>query len=286
MLRMFTMQEHRFQFAAMTTPCSISLVDACPRQANIIAQQIMLRTRALERKYNFHNPDSWLNRVINQRRSNRVAVDAEAASVLEKVWMLSTSTVDRFDISIATLNHAAKEHPGVCRETLREELSAAMGTHCWRVNGYWLEFDDARTRLDLGGVIKEFAVDKAAELAAGAGGGSLISFGGDVRVQGRKANGDLYRVGVKNPDAPEQLLMSLALENVAITTSGNYERQEHIISDTPATSALSATVIAEDALTAGVYSTSLMLDVETTLPDEMKCVVVDKHRQVYSNLAA
>ena len=280
------MQEFRFQFAAMTTPCHVSLVDACPKQAAAIAQQIMLRTRALERKYNFHNPDSWLNRVINQRRSRRVAVDAEAASVLEQVWQLSTSTADRFDISIATLNQATKHNPGVCRDALRDDLTDAMGTHCWRVDGHWLEFDDARTRLDLGGVIKEFAVDKAAELAADAKGGSLISFGGDMRVQGRKANGDLYRVGVKNPDAPEQMLMSLALENVAITTSGNYERQGHIVSNTPKTSALSATVIADDALTAGVYSTSLMLDVATTLPDEMKCVVVDRYRQVYSNLAA
>lgn len=280
------MQEYRFQFSAMSSPCEISLVDSSSRQAADIAQEIVLHTRALERKYNFHDSNSWLNRVINQRHSHRTVLDVEAAEIFEKVWNLSAATLDRFDISIGTLIQAAKQHPGKPLNSLKNDLKAAMGTQCWRVNGCWLELDDMRTQLDLGGVIKEFAVDQAAGIAVNAEGGSMIQFGGDARVQGRKANGDCFQVGVSNPDIPGQMLMNLPLDDAAITTSGSQQLAGYTSEYKLASSAVSATVIAADALTAGIYSTSLMQDVDTALPDDMKCIVVDRYRKVYSNLAA
>ena len=134
-------------------------------------------------------------------------------------------------------------HPDVRAVLARcERLRAATG-------GYF----DARAggRLDPSGLVKGWAVDRAAALLRGR---FFIDAGGDVLVRGGP-----WRVGVRHPLRADALCAAVELRDGAVATSGAYERGEHIIdplAGAPARGALSVTIIGRTLGTADAYATA------------------------------
>ena len=111
-------------------------------------------------------------------------------------------------------------------------------------------------RLDLGGIAKAYAVDRAAFILKREG---IVRFimkaGGDIYVSGRKDAQTGWRVGVQHPREKDSLIARFDLKDAAVSTSGDYERyvmidgqRYHHIMDPrtgfPATSSRSATALA------------------------------------------
>lgn len=119
--------------------------------------------------------------------------------------------------------------------------------------------------LDLGAVAKGFAIDLAArELALF--GNYAVEAGGDMAVGGRNASGEPWHVGIRHPRRAGELIENVRLTDMAICTSGDYERPataggagHHLVDpDTgrsPAAIA-SVTVIAPTAMVADALSTA------------------------------
>src|SRR5689334_7584348 len=92
-----------------------------------------------------------------------------------------------------------------------------------RETGGWFSARPAG-RLDPSGYVKGWAVaGAAARLEAAGARDYLINAGGDVLVRGRR------RVGVAHPDEPGALADVLLVEDLAVATSGAYERGAHIV---------------------------------------------------------
>ena len=119
--------------------------------------------------------------------------------------------------------------------------------------------------LDLGAVAKGFAMDlAAAEL--GCFPGFAINAGGDVLVRGRNSADAPWRIGIKNPRKPAELIETLVVSDGAVCTSGDYERPRpdgqpghHIIQPQTGESAsivASVTVVAATAMLADALSTA------------------------------
>lgn len=300
------MKPYSFTFSAMTVPCDILLYERSQAAANELAQAIFSSTKRLESRYNFHDAKSWLSKAVNEAsggypvpnrhipKTRKIRLDNEGLRVFRKIRHLSEATEGLFDVTVGTLTRAAKLLPHHSKAELEEMLGTAMGLDAWSVKGSELHIYHPETRFDLGGVIKEYAVDEAASLVRSASGGSVISYGGDMRVSGRKPNGDFLKVGIRNPQNTDSILASLAVEDVGIATSGNYERSvliggqrsTHIIGARLSHAVQSATVIGESALESGVYSTVLMINPEHTLPNHLQQILVDHHGKLYGNVNA
>jgi FAD:protein FMN transferase len=115
-------------------------------------------------------------------------------------------------------------------------------------------------RLDPSGYVKGWAVDGAAARLATAGATRFcINAGGDVVARGRPAPDRPWRVGVRHPEALDQLAAVLAVEDLAVATSGEYERGAHILdphTGRPPSGLLSATIVGPDLATADAYATA------------------------------
>ncbi len=118
--------------------------------------------------------------------------------------------------------------------------------------------------LDLGAVAKGFAIDLAAS-ALDATPDYAINAGGDVLVHGRAPDGGQWRVGIRHPRVPGALLDTLFVTDVAVCTSGDYERPRadglgggHIVTsqDASSTRIVSTTVVAPTAMSADALSTA------------------------------
>jgi thiamine biosynthesis lipoprotein len=110
-------------------------------------------------------------------------------------------------------------------------------------------------RLDPAGLVKGWAVDRAAALLDRAGVASYcIDAGGDLRVRGRR-----WRVGVRHPGEPHRIAGVLELTDAAVATSGGYERGPHVVdphTGRPPTGVRSVTIVGSDLATADAFATA------------------------------
>ncbi len=115
--------------------------------------------------------------------------------------------------------------------------------------------------LDLGAVAKGLAVDAAArELQPFRD--FAIDAGGDVYMGGVSPNGKPWTVGIRHPRRDRELIDTLSISNHAVCTSGDYERQDHILdprAGTSARSVASATVVADSAMLADALATAVFV---------------------------
>ena len=126
-------------------------------------------------------------------------------------------------------------------------------------------------RLDVGAVAKGYAVQQVTETLEEAGYRDFIlSAGGNVQAQGTPPDRDNWTVGVQSPEEPGKLVAAIEVSDMAVVTSGGYERfytvegrQYHHIVDPstlyPAERMLSATVICPEGGLADCLSTALFL---------------------------
>ena len=110
-------------------------------------------------------------------------------------------------------------------------------------------------RLDPSGLVKGWALERAAALLEAAGARRfLIDAGGDIVLRGGP-----WRVGIRHPHRRDHLAAVLTLRDCAVATSGAYERGPHIVeprTGEPATGALSVTIVGPDLGTADAYATA------------------------------
>jgi FAD:protein FMN transferase len=118
----------------------------------------------------------------------------------------------------------------------------------------------ATGRLDPSGFVKGWALEGAATILLAAGACNLcLHAGGDVLVRGERAAGEPWRVGIQHPSRRDRVAAVLAARDLAVATSGAYERGEHIVdphTGRPPRGVLSVTVAGPDLGTADAYSTA------------------------------
>jgi thiamine biosynthesis lipoprotein ApbE len=120
----------------------------------------------------------------------------------------------------------------------------------------------ATGRLDPCGFVKGWAAQAASDrlLAAGAA-NHCVNAGGDVRVRGASPSGEPWRIGVRHPWDPMATCLVLAGTDLAVATSGVYERGRHVLDPrrgAPAGGLRSVTVVGTDLGVADAYATAAL----------------------------
>jgi thiamine biosynthesis lipoprotein len=141
-----------------------------------------------------------------------------------------------------------------------------------------LDYDktNPQTQLDVNAIAQGYSVDVLCRYLESIGiYNYLVEIGGEIRTSGTKANEVHWKVGIDVPkegiSEARELVMSIELNNKALATSGNYRKFVEIdgvkyghslnpITGYPAkTDVLSATVIANDCMTADALATACMV---------------------------
>lgn len=229
---------------------------------------------------------------INNAHGQTVTVDAETWNVLSEAKKLNRLTGGAFAITIAPLTAQWDFTGGTNRMPTDEERIAALPL----VDDEQLTLGENNTvtlpdgmQIDLGGIAKGYIADQVAALVRGRCSGAMLNFGGNVYAVGTKPDGSAYRVGVQDPDDPNNsnpIGVFPVIDRSAVTsgpigvvsvidrsvvTSGIYERgftidgvrYHHILSPwtgLPSDSDLaSATIIAESSMDADALATACIV---------------------------
>ncbi len=241
---------------------------------------VMAEMHRIDRAMSPHKKDSELSRINRDAFDGAVALSAEMTALLARAQAFAELSAGAFDITYAAVgclyDYRARMRPG------EAALAAARAAVGWRhleldARAGTVRFTRPGMRIDLGGFAKGHAVDNAAALLRERGiRHAMVSAGGDSRVVGDR-RGRPWLVGVRDPRRDGEVVAMLPLEDVSISTSGDYERcfdeggvRFHHLID-PATGESprgihSVTVLADDGLTSEALSkTVFVLGVEKGL---------------------
>lgn len=215
----------RVRFAAMASPCEVLVEGADEVTARRLGALAAGEALRIEHKFSRYRDDSTLA-ALHARRGHAVEVDAETADLLDYAASCHALSGGRFDITSGVLR-AAWRFDGSDRVPTAAAVQALLPRVGWpRVTWQrpWLTLPEGM-ELDLGGIGKEYAVDRVLGLlhAAAPGAALLVNFGGDLAVGGPRADGTPWQVGVEHPGggaAPLQLALSAG----ALATSGDARR--------------------------------------------------------------
>ena len=84
-------------------------------------------------------------------------------------------------------------------------------------------------RFDPSGIVKGWAVQRAADLLLAAGQRNFyIDAGGDIAAYGCSAEGEPWRIGIRNPFNRQEIIKVLRIQDRGVATSGAYIRGDHI----------------------------------------------------------
>jgi thiamine biosynthesis lipoprotein len=126
----------------------------------------------------------------------------------------------------------------------------------------WQQGPDGVIRLDPSGLVKGWAVQRAAARLARLGGDDYyLNAGGDIALGCAGTSSPDWRIGIEDPDHPDLLFGVLGLRAGGVATSGTAHRGAHIIDPTTgraATALRSVTVVGPSVLWADVYATAAL----------------------------
>jgi thiamine biosynthesis lipoprotein len=148
--------------------------------------------------------------------------------------------------------------PGAAHPDVREVLERCEEVR--RRSGGLFSVHRPDGGLDPSALVKGWSVERGARLLEDAGARNLcINAGGDVLARGEPETGRAWRVGIRHPEIADRLAAVLAVRDLAVATSGTYERGAHILdprSGRPAGGLLSMTVLGPSLTLADAYSTA------------------------------
>lgn len=250
----------------------------------------------IDKKFNVYNKNSEVH-FINSSKSKKIPISDEMKNLLNFSIYISSITDGAFDVTIFPLvrlwNVKESEKPPSDAEIQR--LISQIGYKRIALKNSSLIKERADIMLDFGGVAKGYAVEKAVKVLKEHGVKSgLINAGGDIKLFGDKS----WNIGIAHPRKPNRLLGILKLKDVAIVTSGDYERYfikdnkryHHIMNPKtgrPAEGIMSVTVIAPDCILADALSTAIfVMGVERGLKlvellQDVRCIIVDSNGKIF-----
>ncbi len=271
-------------FTAMAGPCEILVeIDPIDSAAHLleIARQ---ETKRIEAKFSRYRNGNIVHE-IHTSGGQPVDVDDETAALLDFADHCFHLSEGRFDITSGVLRR-------VWRFDGTDRLPSAEDVEAVRPKIGWEKVDWSRPslclpegmELDLGGIGKEYAVDRVcALLSEETQAPFLVNFGGDLRASGPQAGGRPWRVGIDDPRAEGTPVRRVDLSRGALATSGDARRflekdgvrYPHVLDPRtgwPVTEApRSVTIAAPTCTEAGMIATFAMLrgsDAESFLESE------------------
>jgi thiamine biosynthesis lipoprotein len=228
-----------------------------------------------------YKDDSEISEVNRDGPKRAVKVSEPTYKVLQKAVEFSKLTGGAFDVTVGPLVdlwRSAEEANSIPTDTEFAEVRSRVGYDKLILdsNEMTVRFAAEGMRLDLGGIAKGYAIDRAVGAMQKEGAlGGMVDIGGDIQCFGAPPEGkERWRIGLQDSRAvggepgQGQILMVLELTDVAIATSGDYqrfvliegERYSHIIdaeSGYGSGELTSVTIIGKNAIEVDVLATAV-----------------------------
>jgi Membrane-associated lipoprotein involved in thiamine biosynthesis len=251
----------------------------------------------VENDLSYYKKSSFVSILNREAHEKEVEVPSHVCRLIEQSLEYGEMSGGVFDITYKSTGELWENNGNkIPDDKTIEEKQRFVGGDKVSVNcaGNKIKFAGKGVKIDLGGIAKGYAIDRAGEILKKHGVENfIVNYGGDMLFCGNKG-GTPWSIGIKNPDKPSEILKKLELGASGckgIATSGDYERFfviegqtfSHIMNPKtgkPVKDAKSVTVIGENATVADVAATA----VSVALHDEetVEKIMEKFHVKIYT----
>ena len=217
--------------AAMGTEFNVVAYGQDPKLLAEAVEEAFEEIDRLDAQMSNYKPDSELSLINREAASHAVRVEPGLFALIQKSLKYSEETGGAFDITVGPLMKAWGFFRGQGRVPSAEELQSVL-----RCVGYQhvkldssertIRFDTPGVELDLGGIAKGFAVDRAVAILRENGvAAALVSSGmSSIYALGAPPNEQGWKITLRDPFDSERAADVVYLKNFSMSTSGNYNK--------------------------------------------------------------
>ena len=285
----------------------ITVVDENETSANHHIDAAIEEIRRIERLLTTFNEESQTNLINRNAGIQPVKVNSEIFELIERSIRISNITDGYFDISYGGIDKSFWNFDREMQELPNPEL---IKSHLKLVNYQNIILNRAHQtvflkeegmRIGFGGIGKGYAAEMAKRILKQRGVVSgIVNASGDLTTWGNQANGKPWTVGIADPDNSKQPFSYMNITDMAVATSGNYEKfviingkkYSHTINPKtgmPVSGVKSVTIFCPNAEIADAMATpvSIMgIDAALNLVNQinhLECVIIDDNNKIYSS---
>ncbi|SEN37092.1 thiamine biosynthesis lipoprotein [Nitrosomonas marina] len=211
----------------MGSPCSIQLYAKSKKKGQNAAEAAIADISRLESLYSRYRADSFLSKINRvAAKAGSISVDDETAGLLDYAATCYQQSGGLFDITSGILRQVWDFKSNQLPTNAEiDQIKKRIGWHRLKWERPVLSFGVPGMEIDFGGVVKEYAVDRAAALCFEAGiEHGVVNLGGDIKIIGPHPDGSPWRIAIQHPRNPDVALKILLLQSGALASSGDYER--------------------------------------------------------------
>lgn len=283
--------EYQLQGKTMGTYYVVKFYSEQQPDLTALQQELDTELELINDLMSTYRPESELMRFNRQQTTEPVTLTPQTATVIAEALRIGQQSGGILDITVGPLVElwgfgAQGRITHAPDDAQQEAVRAYVGIDKIVLDGLALRKLEPRVAIDLSTIAKGYGVNRLAEILLAHGYQSfMVDIGGDMRVGAAKPSG-LWKIAVEKPVSTERSVQRiLALENMALATSGDYRnyfeedgvRYSHLID--PRTGepiqhkTVSSTVLHPDAMTADGYATTL-----NVLPADEALAFANQHQ--------
>lgn len=265
-------QLYEYSFTALGCKNEIKLFAENSTQATDASDRIIKECRRIEAKFSRYKPDSIITKINKSASQVSVTVDEETAGLLDYASACFSQSDGLFDITSGILRNVWNfKEKIVPSSNSIEEILPLIGWDKVKWHNHTIFFPLNGMEIDLGGIGKEYAVDRCYGVALECGiQHGFVNLGGDLRIIGPRPDGSPWHIGIQHSQKANSTAANVKLKSGALATSGDYERYIeldgtrycHILNPKtgwPVQGLHSVSVMADSCLIAGTLATIAML---------------------------
>lgn len=263
--------------------------------------------RRIEKLLTTFSEESQTN-LINQNAGIKpVTVDQEVFDLIERSLRISNITDGYFDISYGGIDKSFWNFDREMKQLPDPEL---IKDHLKLVNyqniilnreNQTVFLKEKGMRIGFGGIGKGYAAEMAKRLFQKRGVASgIVNASGDLTTWGNQADGKPWTIGIADPENAQQPFSYMNITDMAIATSGNYEKfvvinskkYSHTINPKtgmPVSGVKSVTIFCPNAEIADAMATPVsIMGIDSALNmvnqiNHLECIIIDDQDKIYSS---
>lgn len=285
----------------------ISVIDEDRKRAEHYIDEAIAEIRRIEKLLTTFSEESQTNQINKQAGIQPVRVDQEVFDLIRRSLRISALTQGAFDITYGSIDKRLWNFD--THMTALPDLATAKRL-VRLINYRHVLLDEANCtvflkekgmRIGFGGIGKGYAAECARRLLRAQGVKSgIINAAGDLATWGNQPDGKPWTIGIADPNATNEAFSYMTISDLAVATSGNYEkyvmingkRYSHTIdpkTGLPVSGIKSVTIICPNAEIADAMATPVMvMGVRAGLHlinqmQQIACIIVDDSNKVYTS---
>ena len=304
---METKNEYKRTEKLMGNRFEITVVAADEQFANNKIDLAIGEIKRIESLLSTYNDDSQTNQINNQAGINAVKVDKEVFELIERSIKISAITDGAFDISYGSIDKKLWNFDKTMT-ALPDEDTAKRSVQKIDYRNITLDKEKGTVflkekgmRIGFGGIGKGYAAEMAKKLLKKEGVTSgIVNAAGDLTTWGYQANNKPWTIGIANPNCVNLPFSYMNVTDMAVATSGNYEKYvmingtkySHTINPKtglPVTGIKSVTIISPNAEIADAMATPVtVMGIKDGLNlidqiHHLGCIIIDDNNKIFTS---